>query len=64
MAAAGGSVALAAMGRMPTRLLVLEDDDGIRTALRLAMEDEGYEVCEARERARGAASSSSATRRT
>ena len=29
---------------MPTRLLVLEDDDGIRTALRLAMEDEGYEV--------------------
>ena len=34
------------MGRMPTRLLVLEDDDGIRTALRLSMEDEGYEVSE------------------
>src|SRR3954470_20048674 len=31
---------------MPTRLLVLEDDDGIRTALRLSMEDEGYDVCE------------------
>jgi DNA-binding response OmpR family regulator len=31
---------------MSTRLLVLEDDDGIRTALRLSMEDEGYEVVE------------------
>ena len=31
---------------MPTRLLVLEDDDGIRTALRLLMEDEGYDVSE------------------
>ena len=31
---------------MPTRLLVLEDDDGIRTALRLSMEDEGYDVSE------------------
>jgi DNA-binding response OmpR family regulator len=29
------------------KLLVLEDDDGIRTALSLAMEDEGYEVTEA-----------------
>ena len=29
---------------MSPRLLVLEDDDGIRAALRLAMEDEGYEV--------------------
>jgi DNA-binding response OmpR family regulator len=29
------------------KLLVLEDDDGIRTALSLAMEDEGYEVVEA-----------------
>ena len=43
------------MGGMPTRLLVLEDDDGIRTALRLSMEDEGYDVSEhadARGRAR------------
>jgi DNA-binding response OmpR family regulator len=29
------------------KLLVLEDDDGIRTALSLAMEDEGYDVTEA-----------------
>lgn len=29
---------------MPPRLLVLEDDDGIRTALRMSMEDEGYDV--------------------
>jgi DNA-binding response OmpR family regulator len=29
---------------MSPRLLVLEDDDGIRAALRLAMEDEGYDV--------------------
>ena len=29
---------------MTVRLLVLEDDDGIRAALRLAMEDEGYDV--------------------
>ena len=29
------------------RLLLLEDDDGIRTSLRLALEDEGYEVAEA-----------------
>jgi DNA-binding response OmpR family regulator len=28
------------------RLLLLEDDDGIRTALRMAMEDEGYDVVE------------------
>jgi len=27
-------------------LLLLEDDDGIRTTLRMAMEDEGYEVVE------------------
>lgn len=26
------------------RLLILEDDDGIRTSLRMALEDEGYEV--------------------
>lgn len=29
---------------MPLRLLILEDDDGIRTALRMALEDEGYAV--------------------
>ncbi|MGH8893723.1 MAG: winged helix-turn-helix domain-containing protein [Actinomycetes bacterium] len=29
---------------MPETLLILEDDDGIRTALRMAMEDEGYRV--------------------
>jgi DNA-binding response OmpR family regulator len=29
------------------KLLILEDDDGIRTALGLAMEDEGYDVVEA-----------------
>jgi DNA-binding response OmpR family regulator len=28
------------------RLLLLEDDDGIRAALRMAMEDEGYDVVE------------------
>jgi DNA-binding response OmpR family regulator len=28
----------------PLRLLILEDDDGIRTALGLALEDEGYAV--------------------
>jgi DNA-binding response OmpR family regulator len=32
------------MAGMRPRLLVLEDDDGIRTALRLSMEDEGYDV--------------------
>ena len=32
---------------MSLKLLVLEDDDGIRTALSLAMEDEGYDVVEA-----------------
>ena len=46
VAAAGRRVALARWAAMPTRLLVLEDDDGIRTALRLSMEDEGYDVCE------------------
>ncbi|MGN6610234.1 MAG: winged helix-turn-helix domain-containing protein [Angustibacter sp.] len=29
---------------MPTRLLVLEDDDGIRHSLALSLEDEGYDV--------------------
>ncbi len=32
---------------MTLRLLVVEDDDHIRTALRWALEDEGYEVAEA-----------------
>ncbi len=32
------------MVAMTTRLLVLEDDDGIRSSLALALEDEGYDV--------------------
>jgi DNA-binding response OmpR family regulator len=32
---------------MATRLLVLEDDDGLRTSLRLVLENEGYDVVEA-----------------
>lgn len=32
------------MGPVTPRLLVLDDDDGIRTSLTLAMEDEGYAV--------------------
>lgn len=32
---------------MGTRLLVVEDDDRIRAILRLALEDEGYEIVEA-----------------
>src|SRR3954468_17989892 len=32
---------------MAVRLLVVEDDDHIRTALRWALEDEGYDVAEA-----------------
>jgi DNA-binding response OmpR family regulator len=35
------------MGPVPPRLLVVEDDDHIRTALRWALEDEGYLVEEA-----------------
>ncbi|PIE32374.1 MAG: DNA-binding response regulator [Ilumatobacter coccineus] len=35
------------------RLLFIEDDDGIRLALRLALEDEGYTVCEAVDGASG-----------
>ncbi len=35
------------MGAMGANLLIVEDDDGIRTALRLAMQDEGYDVQEA-----------------
>jgi DNA-binding response OmpR family regulator len=34
-------------GRVAQRLLVVEDDDHIRTALRWALEDEGYQVDEA-----------------
>ena len=34
-------------GRMGDRLVLVEDDDGIRTALRLALSDAGYEVAEA-----------------
>ena len=29
------------------KVLIIEDDDGIRTALRMALEDEGFEVEEA-----------------
>ncbi|MGV9817145.1 response regulator transcription factor [Nocardia xishanensis] len=32
---------------MSTQLMIVEDDDRVRTALRLAMEDEGYDVAEA-----------------
>jgi DNA-binding response OmpR family regulator len=35
------------MTDMATRLLVLEDDEGLRTSLRLVLEDEGYDVVEA-----------------
>jgi DNA-binding response OmpR family regulator len=35
------------MARVAPRLLVVEDDDPIRTALRWALEDEGYDVAEA-----------------
>ncbi len=31
----------------PTRLLVLEDDEGLRTSLRLVLESDGYDVLEA-----------------
>ena len=34
---------------MGTQLLIVEDDDRIRAVLRLALEDEGYEVTEARD---------------
>ena len=36
------------MAGVALRLLVVEDDDHIRTALRWALEDEGYDVAEAR----------------
>ncbi len=35
------------MAGMANRLLVLEDDDGLRSSLRMVLEDEGYEVVEA-----------------
>ncbi|GAA1448772.1 response regulator transcription factor [Mycobacterium cookii] len=35
------------MDDMPTRVLVLEDDPGLRTSLRMVLEDDGYEVVEA-----------------
>ncbi|MFQ1002730.1 response regulator [Modestobacter sp. SSW1-42] len=35
------------MGRVPPRLLLVEDDDHIRLPLRWALEDEGYDVAEA-----------------
>jgi DNA-binding response OmpR family regulator len=35
------------MAAVALRLLVVEDDDNIRTALRWALEDEGYDVAEA-----------------
>ena len=35
------------MAAMATRLLILEDDDGLRASLRLVLEDEGYDVVEA-----------------
>ena len=35
------------MGRVAARLLIVEDDDHIRTSLRWALEDEGYAVDEA-----------------
>src|SRR3954453_1884359 len=37
----------ASMARVGERILVVEDDDRIRAMLRLALEDEGYEVEEA-----------------
>jgi len=37
------------MDDMPTRVLVLEDDAGLRTSLRLVLEDSGYAVVEADE---------------
>ncbi|HET9142701.1 response regulator transcription factor [Actinophytocola sp.] len=35
------------MERVAAKLLIVEDDDRVRTALRLALEDEGYDVGEA-----------------
>lgn len=35
------------MGGVAAKLLIVEDDDRVRAALRLALEDEGYDVAEA-----------------
>jgi DNA-binding response OmpR family regulator len=35
------------MDAMPARVLAVEDDDGIRTTMRMALEDEGFVVAEA-----------------
>jgi DNA-binding response OmpR family regulator len=43
----GGRSPVAAWTDVPPRLLVVEDDDHIRTSLRWALEDEGYTVEEA-----------------
>ncbi len=43
---------------MATRILVVEDDDRIRRALRLALEDEGYDVDEAGDGEQGLAAHS------
>ena len=45
---------------MSSRILVVEDDERIRASMRLALEDEGYEVDEAGER-RGRRSTTSPT---
>jgi DNA-binding response OmpR family regulator len=45
--ARGPWTVVAAWTAMALRLLVVEDDDHIRTALRWALEDEGYDVAEA-----------------
>ena len=42
----GAPVSLGFCG-MSTRILAVEDDERIRTAVRLALEDEGWEVAEA-----------------
>jgi DNA-binding response OmpR family regulator len=44
---AGRSGGDGSMAAVAPRLLVVEDDDSIRTALRWALEDEGYDVAEA-----------------
>jgi DNA-binding response OmpR family regulator len=48
------------MAGMATRVLVLEDDEGLRASLRMVLEDEGYDVVEAAnaEQALGAVSGS------
>lgn len=38
---------MALNGQMPTRVLIVEDDPGIRIVLRTVLQDEGYEVVEA-----------------